>query len=85
VRDRAIHVFIVGRLDDLDEPGAIAYGVTWHRGDLIVSDAALERTLAHELGLPHGHDPLSIMNRDEDDTPSFSDEELAKLRRRLRE
>lgn len=91
---KLIHVFVVGRLDDIDEAGAIAYGVTWHapsddRRYLIVSAEALERTLAHELGhlfgLPHSSYAISIMNKSERDDPpvgqrTFADEEIAAMR-----
>lgn len=92
---KVIHVFVVGQLDDVDEDGQIAYGVTWRarRGDdrkyVIVSNAALERTLAHELGhffgLPHSSYAVSIMNKSERDEPpmdqrTFADEEIAAMR-----
>ncbi len=93
-----VHVFIIGKLDDVDEPGAIAYGVTWHRRNddrkyILVSDAALERTLAHELGhffgLPHSTYAISIMNKSERKEPppekrTFADEELAAMRPALK-
>ena len=95
---RLIHVFVVGRLDDVDAEGAIAYGVTWHaHGDdrkyVIVSNLALERTLAHELGhffgLPHSTYAISIMNKSDRDEPpveqrTFADEEIASMRPALR-
>jgi hypothetical protein len=94
---KLIHVFVVGRLDDVDEEGAIAYGVTWHRGKddhkyVIVSAEALERTLAHELGhffgLPHSTYAISIMNKSNRTEPppeqrTFADEEIAEMRRGL--
>ncbi len=94
---KVIHVFVVGQLDDVDEEGAIAYGVTWHRRNddrkyVIVSAAALERTLAHELGhffgLPHSTYAISIMNKsDRSDPPieqrTFADEEIAAMRPKL--
>ncbi|HUJ62933.1 MAG TPA: matrixin family metalloprotease [Kofleriaceae bacterium] len=89
-----IHVFVVGQLDDVDEEDAIAYGVTWHtrtddRKYVIVSNAALERTLAHELGhffgLPHSTYAISIMNKSERDDPpmdqrTFADEEIEAMK-----
>jgi hypothetical protein len=87
-----IHVFIVGKLDDIDTPGDIIYGVTWRAHDmkyLIVSAQAWERTLAHELGhffgLPHSSYDVSIMNKSPRDEPPlderrFADEELAAMR-----
>ncbi len=94
---KVIHVFVVGQLDDVDEDGAIAYGVTWHRRNderkyVIVSAAALKRTLAHELGhffgLPHSTYAISIMNKaDRSDPPieqrTFADEEIAAMRPKL--
>jgi hypothetical protein len=87
-------VFVVGQLDDVDEEGAIAYGVTWHgrkddRKYLIVSAQALERTLAHELGhffgLPHSSYAISIMNKSDRKEPpvdqrTFADEEIDAMR-----
>jgi hypothetical protein len=66
-----IHVFITGQLDDIDEPGRVARGVTWHAPDgrkyAIVSTQGKDRTLAHELGhvfgLPHSTYSISIMNK----------------------
>jgi len=95
---KLIHVFIVGRLDDVDEEGAIAYGVTWHarhddRNYVIVSAQALERTLAHELGhffgLPHSSYAISIMNKSAREEPpmdqrTFADEEIAAMRPALK-
>ena len=93
-----IHVFVVGRLADVDEDGAIAYGVTWHTSDddrkyVIVSAQALERTLAHELGhffgLPHSSYAISIMNKSDRAEPpveqrTFADEEIAAMRPALK-
>ena len=87
-----IHVFVTAKLDDIDNPGEIIYGVTWHAHDatyIVVSGMAWERTLAHELGhyfgLPHSTYAISIMNKTPREEPPiadrrFSDEELAKLR-----
>lgn len=91
---KLIHVFLVGQLDDVDEAGRIAYGVTWHtrhddRKYVIVSAQALPRTLAHELGhffgLPHSSYAVSIMNKSERKEPppeqrTFADEEIAAMR-----
>ena len=89
----SIHVFVVGRLDDIDHPGNQIRGVTWHAHDrtyIVLSAAtAPERTLAHELGhffgLPHSTYPISIMNKTKRDDPPpeqrrFADEELDALR-----
>jgi hypothetical protein len=87
-----IHVFIVGKLDDIDTPGDIIYGVTWRAHDikyLIVSAQAWQRTLAHELGhffgLPHSTYDISIMNKSPRSEPPlderrFADDELAAMR-----
>lgn len=88
---RVIDVFITGQLDDVDEVGQVARGVTWRSGDrkfIIVSAVAMERTLAHELGhffgLPHSTYPISIMNKTKRDEPpleqrTFHDAEYAKM------
>ncbi len=95
---KLIHVFVVGRLYDVDEDGAIAYGVTWHtkkdeRKYVIVSAEALERTLAHELGhffgLPHSSYAISIMNKADREQPppeqrTFADEEIDAMRPTLK-
>ena len=95
---KLIHVFLVGQLDDVDDEGRIAYGVTWHgkhddRKYVIVSAQALPRTLAHELGhffgLPHSSYAVSIMNKTERKEPpqdqrTFADEEIAAMRPVLR-
>ena len=91
---KLIHVFVVGQLDDVDQEGAIAYGVTWRRPNdarkyLIISVQALERTLAHELGhffgLPHSTYAVSIMNKTERTEPpvdqrTFANEEISAMR-----
>jgi len=88
---RVIDVFVTGKLDDVDEPGNIIYGVTWRKGArkfIILSGEAWERTLAHELGhffgLPHSTYPISIMNKAKRDEPppeerTFHDDEYAKM------
>ena len=89
-----IHAFIVSELDDIDRPGQIIRGVTWHtHGDdhkyIIVSTVAPDRVLAHELGhffgLPHSTYKVSIMNkRDRTEPPpeqrTFADDEIAAMR-----
>lgn len=89
-----IHVFITRRLDDVDQPGGIIRGVTWHVGGsdrkyVILSTLAPERVLAHELGhvfgLPHSRHAISIMNKAARAEPppeqrTFADEEIAAMR-----
>jgi hypothetical protein len=76
-----IHAFIVRRLDDVDRDGQIIRGVTWRtrkdeRKYIIVSIAAPDRVLAHELGhffgLPHSTAAISIMNKRQRKQPSSS-------------
>ena len=95
---KVVQVFIIGKLDDVDEPGEIAHGVTWHRRNddhkyILVSDTALPRTLAHELGhffgLPHSTYAISIMNKTSRKEPplekrTFADEEIAAMRPHLK-
>jgi len=91
---KVIHVFITGRLDDIDQPTGFIRGVAWHtRGSdrkyVILSTVAPERVLAHELGhvfgLPHSSHPRSIMNKAPRAEPPpedrvFVDEEIAAMR-----
>jgi len=89
-----VHVFVVDRLDDVDEPadadGELVQirGVHWRdRADrsrrwIIVSRVAPPHVLAHELGhffsLPHGTDPTSIMNKTWRPTPPESERVFTK-------
>jgi hypothetical protein len=95
---KVIHVFLTGQLDDVDQPEDVIRGVTWHlrggdRKYVILSTAAPERVLAHELGhvfgLPHSRYAISIMNKRPRTEPpiehrTFADAELAAMRPALR-
>jgi hypothetical protein len=95
---KVIHVFLTGQLDDVDQPGEVIRGVTWHlrggdRKYVILSTAAPERVLAHELGhvfgLPHSEYAISIMNKRPRTEPpiaqrTFAEAELAAMRPVLR-
>ncbi len=95
-KGRVIHVFVTGRLDDVDIPGNEIYGVAWPSNSnvklIILSTQALERTLAHELGhvfgLPHSTYPISIMNKTERKDPpperrTFDPKEVAAMKPRI--
>jgi len=93
-----IHLFITGRLDDVDVPDGVIRGVTWHvRGSdrkyVILSTVAPVRVLAHELGhvfgLPHSKYAISIMNKTDRAAPppeqrTFADPEIAAMRPTLK-
>ncbi len=89
------HVFVVGRLVNVDEPGEI-YGVHWRlRSDrkkrwVILSKISSDRVLTHELGhffgLPHSSEPISLMNKTPRIEPpyeerTFSHKEHKRMRR----
>ncbi len=89
------HVFVVGRLDDVDVPGEQIRGVHWRQRSntdkrwVILSGIAQSTVLAHELGhffgLPHSSYRRSIMNKTPREDPPweqrvFVDEELAIVR-----
>lgn len=90
---KVIHVFITGELDDIDQPGEVIRGVTWHtiegRKYVILSTLGVDRVLAHELGhvfgLPHSRYAISIMNKSPRTQPPaeqrrFADPEIAAMR-----
>lgn len=89
------HVFVVGRLDNVDDPGEIR-GVHWRqRNDrsrrwVILSKISSDRVLTHELGhffgLPHSTEAISLMNKTPRDDPpwesrTFSEKEHRRMRR----
>jgi hypothetical protein len=93
-----IDVFFVKSLADLEDSRIARLGVHWRVTDaparrfIIVSAAAHERVLAHELGhffgLSHSGYAISIMNKTERPEPpvearKFADEELPILQRTL--
>lgn len=90
-----VHWFVVGQLDNVDEPGEIR-GVHWRlRGDrskrwVILSKISSDRVLTHELGhffgLPHSTEAISLMNKTPRDDPpweqrTFSQKEYKRMRR----
>lgn len=89
-----VHVFIVGSLADVDDPGEIR-GVHWRdrsntaRRWVILSSIAGSMTLTHELGhffsLPHSTYAGSLMNKRPGGPPfaerGFHPKEAARMRR----
>jgi hypothetical protein len=95
VRKGAIHVFIVAKLMDVDEPGRERRGVHWHPRPsprdsyLIVSQISGRYVLAHELGHMFGNPqhsdvPGNLMcyQRGEG-TPFLDDAQIRRVRRAL--
>jgi len=92
VTDHKIHVFVIQKLENVDDAKVPVHGVTW-RADgkkyIIIGADAIDRVLAHELGhvfgLPHSSYPISIMNKTKRDQPPvedrrFADEEQAVMK-----
>lgn len=90
-----VHVFVVGRLANVDEPGEIR-GVHWReRADrthrwIILSKIAGSLVLSHELGhffgLPHSTYDISLMNKSVRLTPlvtdlTFAEPEVTRMRK----
>ncbi len=96
---RAIDVFVVGALADLEDPRFPLFGVHWRpakpagRRFILLASYAWGRTLAHELGhffgLPHSSYAISIMNKTLRTEPPleqrrFADQEIPILQKALR-
>lgn len=92
VTDNKIHVFVITKLENVDDPKVPVHGVTWHGKYgkyIIIAADSMDRVLAHELGhvfgLPHSTYKISIMNKTKRDDPPadqrrFADEELAAMK-----
>ena len=91
-----VHVFVVGRLADVDIDGSEIRGVHWReRGDrshrwVILSKIAGSLVLPHELGhffgLPHSTYDISLMNKTVRLTPlvselTFAEPEVLRMRK----
>ena len=96
---RAIDVFVVGALADLEDPRFPLFGVHWRpakpagRRFILLASYAWGRTMAHELGhffgLPHSSYAISIMNKTLRTEPPleqrrFADEEIPIMQKALR-
>ncbi len=95
---KVLHVFLVGHLHNVDEPGEIR-GVHWRNRRrprhhwVVLASIAPHWVLAHEIGhffgLPHSRYPISIMNKSPRDEPpeaerTFAAPEYRRMKRRLR-
>ncbi|CAN5318212.1 hypothetical protein BH11MYX1_BH11MYX1_18370 [soil metagenome] len=92
VTDNRIHVFVITKLENVDDPEVPVHGVTWHARHskyIIIAADSMEGVLAHELGhvfgLPHSTYKISLMNKTKRDDPPpaqrrFADQELAAMK-----
>lgn len=95
VKKGAVHVFIVAKLMDVDEPGRERRGVHWHPRPsprdsyLIVSQISGRYVLAHELGHMFGNPehsdvPGNLMcYQRAEGTPFLDDAQIRRVRRAL--
>lgn len=95
VKGPVIHVFVTGKLDDIDLKGKTTLGVAWRAGVtkfVILSTEGFDRVLAHELGhvfwLPHSTYEISIMNKTPREKPPwnsrrFADEEFRAMKPKI--
>jgi hypothetical protein len=96
VKGTVIHVFVTGKLDDIDVADQEIRGVAWRLNPttkyVILSTIAMQHVLAHELGhvfgLKHSTYDISIMNKsDRADPPyekrTFADEEYTLMKPKL--